>query len=68
MGIITNQEKIKFVQDYIDGIQYSIDILSNDIVNNPDGDIEEKPSRQAVLEDLIQQKTNLLNEIDRLKI
>ena len=67
MAIMTNQEKINFLQDYIEGIQYSINILEQDIIDSPYADIEGKRPRQLVLQDLISQKDSLLNEIQNLQ-
>lgn len=64
--MITNEEKIQFIQDFISGLNYSIGILEQDIIDNPNGDVEEKPTRQYVLNDLILQKSALLNEIETL--
>jgi len=67
MGLITSQEKIEFLQSYVDGIQRSIDILEQDIIDDPSYNIEGKPTRQNILQDLISQKASLLNEIEGLK-
>lgn len=63
---MTNSEKVKFLQDYISGIDYSIGILKNDILENPNADLDGKPTRQSVLDDLKSQKSSLLEEIDGL--
>lgn len=63
---MTNSEKVKFLQDYIFGINYSIGILENDILENPNADLDGKPTRQSVLDDLKSQKSSLLEEIDGL--
>jgi hypothetical protein len=63
---MTNQEKIEFLQDYISGIEYSTSILENDILENPNADLDGKPTRQSVLNDLRSQKESLLEEIDKL--
>lgn len=66
MGL-TNQEKIEFINNKISNINVHIDILEKDILNNPNSDVENKPSRQSVLEDFYLKKNALVLELNALE-
>jgi len=66
MGL-TNQEKIDFVNNKISNINIHIDILEKDILSNPNSDVENKPSRQSVLEDFYLKKNALVLELNALE-
>lgn len=61
MGI-ENSEKIDLLDIKIYNMQKHIDILEADIVDNPDADAEDKPTRHSVLEDFKLKKNALVLE------
>lgn len=65
MGIITNIEKIEIINQRLSNIQIHIDILSKNILDNPEADIIEKPTRQSILQDFLSKKRalNLKKEV-----
>lgn len=65
MGI-DNQEKINIINNIIDNLDIHISILEQDILLNPDLDIEGKPKRSSILQDLYYKKQSLHNEKDSL--
>jgi hypothetical protein len=58
--MIDNLEKIEIIQNKINTMSFHVVALREDIINSPLGDIPEKPSRQSVLDDI-------LNIIDALE-
>lgn len=65
MGINT-EEKINFLNNRVNNLQVHIDILSVDVVEYPEADIEGKPTRQSVLDDILNEKQVLLSEVQAL--
>ena len=61
-----NIEKIEIIQNRIDNLDVHIFKLQQDILENPEADIEDKPLRRNVLEGFESRKTALLNEISSL--
>lgn len=65
MGINT-EEKINFLNTRISSLQVHIDILSASIMEYPEEDVEGKPTRQSVLDNILNEKQVLLSEIQAL--
>lgn len=65
MGINT-EEKINFLNNRVNNLQVHIDILSVDVVEYPEADVEGKPTRQSVLDDILNEKQVLLSEVQAL--
>lgn len=65
MGINT-EEKISFLNNRISSLQVHIDILSVNVVEYPEADVEGKPTRQSVLDDILNEKQVLLSEVQAL--
>jgi hypothetical protein len=65
MGIST-QEKINFLNNRISNLQVHIDILSVNVVDYPEADVEGKPTRQSVLNNILNEKQVLLSEVQAL--
>jgi hypothetical protein len=65
MGIDT-QEKINFLNNRINNLQVHIDILSVNVVDYPNADAEGKPTRQSVLDSILNEKEVLLSEVQAL--
>jgi hypothetical protein len=61
MGI-ENNDKIVLLESKISNLNIHIEVLSNDISTNPDADVEGKPTRQSVLNNLNASKQALLLE------
>lgn len=65
MGI-NLEEKINIIDNRIDNINIHIEVLEQDIANNPDADIDGKVSRFDVLNDFYAKKSILLQEKETL--
>jgi hypothetical protein len=65
MGINT-QEKINFLNNRITNLQVHIDILSDNVAEYPNADAEGKPTRQSVLDDILNEKEVLLSQVQAL--
>jgi hypothetical protein len=65
MGI-TLEEKINIINNRIDNINIHIEILQQDIVNNPDEDVEGKRPRAEVLNDFYLKRSAMLEEREAL--
>ena len=65
MGINT-EEKINFLNNRISSLQAHVENLSADIVEYPEADVEGKPTRQSVLDDILNEKQALLSEAQAL--
>ena len=61
MGI-ENNDKMVLLESKISNLNIHIEVLSNDISANPDADVEGKPTRQSVLNNLNASKQALLLE------
>lgn len=61
--MINNTDKINIINNRINNFNVHIDILTNDIKDNPDADVEGKLTRQYVLNDFISIKNALISEI-----
>lgn len=61
MGI-ENNDKIVLLESKISNLNIHIEVLSNDISTNPNADVEGKPTRQSVLNNLNASKQALLFE------
>ena len=51
--MITNIEKIEIIQNRINTINLHVAALREDILQTPNGDHPEKPTRQSVLDDIL---------------
>jgi hypothetical protein len=60
--VITNQDKIKAVQERIEALLIHVSVLEEDILNNPDGDHPDKRRRQEVLDDILSSIQSLKTE------
>lgn len=65
MGI-ENENKIDLLNARISNLDIHINVLSNDILTNPDLDVIGKPTRQSVLEEFKSIKEALLIEKEAL--
>ncbi len=65
MGINT-EEKINFLNNRIANLQVHIDILSVNVIEYPEADVEGKPTRQSVLDGILNEKQALLSEAQAL--
>jgi len=63
---MNNQEKIDVINSRITNFDFHIDILTTDISINPDADLDGKPIRQDILNDLILSRDALKLELGRL--
>lgn len=61
-----SKEKTQVLSDKIENLNVHIFILEKDIQDNPDADVEGKPLRQDVLQDLIGVKTALQEKLDSI--
>jgi hypothetical protein len=61
--MISKQEKINLLNNMIDNYNIHINILSNDILNNPNDDIVGKPKRQNVLDEFYEKRNALQDEL-----
>lgn len=64
--VINTEEKINFLNNRISNLQVHIDILSVNVVEYPEADAEGKPTRQSVLNDILNEKQVLLSEVQAL--
>jgi hypothetical protein len=65
MGINT-EEKVNFLNNRINNLQVHIDILSENVAEYPNADAEGKPTRQSVLDSILNEKEVLLSEVQAL--
>jgi hypothetical protein len=65
MGINT-EEKVNFLNNRITNLQVHIDILSDNVSEYPNADAEGKPTRQSVLDNILNEKEVLLSEVQAL--
>jgi len=65
MGINT-EEKLNFLNNRINNLQVHIDILSENVAEYPNADDEGKPTRQSVLDSILNEKEFLLSEVQAL--
>ena len=65
MGINT-EEKVNFLNNRIPNLQVHIDILSVNVLEYPEADVEGKPKRQSVLDGILNEKQVLLSEVQAL--
>ena len=65
MGINT-EEKVNFLNNIITNLQVHIDILSVNVVEYLEADAEGKPTRQSVLDSILNEKQVLLSEVQAL--
>ena len=49
---MTIEEKVKIIKDRIQVLEIHVPVLERDILDNPDGDHPDKPSRSSVLQDI----------------
>lgn len=63
---MNNMEKATIVQDKINNLLLHVNILEKDILDNPDLDIDGKPLRLDVLNDLKSIKKSLESELSLL--
>ena len=61
--MINKEDKINILNNAISNYQTHIDILVNDILNNPDEDVAGKPTRQSVLDDFYIKRNALQEEL-----
>lgn len=60
------QDKINLINNRIENMNIHISVLENDIINNPDSDVEGKINRSQVLEEFKSIKNSLILELDLL--
>ena len=65
MGI-NNEDKIVLIDIKISNLDVHISILNQDILDNPEGDVEGKPIRQSVLEEFQLKRNALVMEKETL--
>lgn len=65
--MLTNEEKLAWLEENLQANQYHIDFLERAIQENPNGDIEGKPARQSLLEDHTLKVDKLKSEINKIK-
>ena len=65
MGINT-QDKINLLNNRVINLQIHIDILSANVAEYPNADAEGKPTRQSVLDNILNEKEVLLSEVQAL--
>jgi hypothetical protein len=63
---MNNVNKIDILDERLNNLQVHIDILTKDILINPESDVEGKPMRQTVLNDFISKKEAILAEKNTL--
>jgi hypothetical protein len=63
LRMISKEEKINLLNNMIDNYNIHINILSNDILNNPNDDIVGKPKRQNVLDEFYEKRNALQYEL-----
>jgi hypothetical protein len=61
--MIDREQKINLLNNVIDNYNFHINILSNDILNNPDEDVDGKTKRQDVLDEFYEKRNALQNEL-----
>jgi hypothetical protein len=61
--MIDKENKISILNSMILNCETHINILLDDILNNPDGDVEGKPTRQSVLDEFNNKKNSLQEEL-----
>lgn len=61
--MINNEERRNIIIEKISQYQIHIDIIESDIINNPGGDVQEKPSRLSVMQEYIAKKQSLEQEL-----
>lgn len=66
MDSLIKKEKIQRIQDRLNSYNIHIEFLTQAILDNPNGNHPEKPSRQSLLDDYIAKKKALELELDRL--
>lgn len=49
---MTTEEKVKIIKDRIQALEIHVPVLERDILDNPEGDHPDKPSRSLVLQDI----------------
>jgi len=65
MGI-NNEDKIVLIDIKIFNLDLHISVLNQDILDNPGGDVEGKPTRQSVLEEFQLKRNALVMEKEAL--
>lgn len=60
------QDKINLINNRIENMNIHISVLENDIINNPDSDVEGKINRSQILEEFKSIKNSLILELDLL--
>lgn len=63
---MTIDQKILFLQNRIDNMSIHVSVLSQDIEDNPDSEIEGKRERGLVLNDLLSEISVLQAELEAL--
>lgn len=61
--MINKEDKINILNNMISNYNIHINILSDDILNNPNEDVDGKPTRQSVLDDFYLQRNTILAEL-----
>ncbi len=61
--MIDREQKINLLNNVIDNYNFHINILSNDILNKPDEDVDGKTKRQDVLDEFYEKRNALQNEL-----
>ena len=62
--MITNIEKIDIIQNRINSMRLHVTALREDILQTPQGDHAEKPTRQSVLDNIL----SVINDLETTKI
>jgi hypothetical protein len=63
LKVIDREQKINLLNNVIDNYNFHINILSNDILNSPDEDVDGKTKRQDVLDEFYEKRNALQNEL-----
>jgi len=56
---MTIDKKIEIIKDRIKSLEIHVPVLENDILNDPEGDHPDKPSRSLILQEIQQAIQNL---------
>jgi hypothetical protein len=66
--ILSKEEKINLIKLRIDSISFHIPILEKNILEDPFGDVNGKPTRQSVLNDFKSRLASLQGELDKVSL
>lgn len=65
--MLNKEDKIEFLNNMISNMDIHIEVLEEDIFAEPNADVEGKPTRQSILNDMYNKKTALQQELSAIQ-